>query len=104
MRVFAPMVVRPVTTAWLMSSQPSPRTTSGPTRQKGPIRTSEPRRASAAMIAELWISLIASSIAHQHRRDLGLGDKHARNLRLASEPPHIEAVLELRHVIFDNIA
>src|SRR5215475_8089157 len=98
------MVVWPVRCTLAISRQPSPITTSGPTTQNGPIETSAPITAPAATRALASIDVIAASPVRDHGGDLGLGDELARHLGLAAVPPHLPALRDLAHVVFDGVA
>src|SRR5690606_7729295 len=106
MRVRGPIMVRPATMAWLMSSQPSPSVTCGPTMQYGPIFTPSPRSAPDSTMAVGWIC--ASAIlarkglrlrgVDDHGADLRLGGNLSIDLRLAEETPGTAAAANLAHV------
>src|SRR5581483_1287027 len=103
-RVRAPMVVRPTTTAWLSSTTPSLSTTSAPTWQKGPIRTSSPSRAPASTIAVAWTSHLGIIRIQDHGADLGLGHHLTVHFRLAVEAPRTSAAAQLLHMIVQLVA
>src|SRR5215813_12532821 len=98
------MVVWPVTCTLAISRQPSPITASGPITQNGPIDTSVPITAPGATRAAASIEVIAASPVGDHGGDLGLGDQGACDLGFAAVPPHLPALRDLGHMVFDRIA
>src|SRR5690606_5348713 len=105
-RVLGPMVVRPATTTWLISSHSSPSVTSGPTTQYGPIFTPAPSLAPDSTMAVGWIWASANHVLDglclgsivDHGADLGLRRDVAIDPGLAVEPPRAAAAADLAHV------
>src|SRR2546423_9149644 len=98
------MEVWPVTCTLATSRQPSPMTTSGPTTQNGPIEASAPITAPGATRALASIDVIALSPVRDHGGDLRLGHELACDLGFAAIPPHLPALRDLGHVVFDRVA
>src|SRR6185312_209893 len=112
MRVPAPISVVPATATWLRSSTRSPRLTSGPTTQNGPIFTPAASRAPSSTIAVgwTWTSAIFTRKGAcvggigKHRADFGFGHDLTVHLRFAFEAPDAAAVADLLDVIVKLIA
>src|ERR1051326_3028273 len=98
------MVVWPVTCTLAINRQPSPMTTSGPITQNGPIEASAPMTAPAATRALASIDVIAALPVRDHGGALGLGDELASDPGFAAVPPHLPALRDLGHVVFDRVA
>src|SRR4026208_1213818 len=104
MLVLAPIVVRPVTTTWLLSSTSSPSATWLPTTQNGPMRTPSPSRAPDSTMAVAWTSHFGIIRIQDHGADLGLGHHLTVHLGLAIEPPGAAAAAHLAHMIVQLVA
>src|SRR5450759_563946 len=104
-RQSAPRAVRPVITAWEWTTMPSPSSTWGPTRQKGPISTLVPSFALGSTTAVAWmLAMLARLSLYDHGTDLGFGDERAVDMRLRPEAPHTSAVAHLLNMIVDGVA
>src|SRR6516165_8545537 len=94
-----------------MSSTRSPRVTSAPTWQKGPMRTSSPSRApasTAAVACTLPRAILSFFLifvgVDDHGTDLGLRHQLSIDLGLAVEAPRLAAAAYLAHVIVQLVA
>src|SRR5262245_49813976 len=98
------MLVRPVTTTWLISLTPRASFTSGPTTQKGPISTSSASSAPVSTIA-VGCTLELGIIGIQnHGADLGFGDHLPIDFGFAIKPPSAAAAANLAHMVVKVVA
>src|SRR5262245_47519055 len=104
MRVRAPIVVRPATTTWLLSSTPFASVTVLPIWQYGPIRTSSPRAAPSSMTAVGCTLGCDIFLIQDHGADFGLGHDLPVDLGLAVEAPRASAAANLPHMVVQLIA
>src|SRR5262245_17316139 len=98
------MLVRPVTTTWLISLTPRASFTSGPTTQKGPISTSSASSAPGSTIAVGCTLELGIIRIQNHGADLGFGDHLPVHFGFAIKPPGAAAAANLAHMVVKMVA